>query len=281
MNDYIRRASNSLWETLENNQRRIRHLLGIDVIIERLAMITDIYMPAMVQHQKVFPKYKGINKGKTVVVVGTGPSSEYYTPISEAVHIGVNNIVFRKDIQFDYIFIADFDDRAEYFEKVLSDNLDSIKFFGINYVRKSALIPEYLRERKDVETYYIDGYNWTLYGAKMEKDRKFVYPLDLSVSPFKSYGTNMYCAFQFALWTHPDKIYIVGADCWGKSHASGLDYGETCGDYRVYIKPWRKLKEFAESYYPDIEIVSLNPVGLRGVFKDEYTDKYMETGSHR
>ena len=33
------------------------------------------------------------------------------------------------------------------------------------------------------------------------------------------------------------------------------------------------MKEFAETYYPDTEIISINPVGLKGVFKDEFTEK--------
>ena len=286
MDNYIKKISNDFWDVLENNKRKIRHLLGTDVIIDQMAMLTDIYMPAMIQHQKVFPQYKGINKGKTVVVIGTGPTFDYYMPIPDAVHIGINNAVFRKDIMFDYIFMADFDNGREFFEKVYADSQGSVRFFGIHYTRKGALIPAYIREWEDVETFYIDDYNGDIYGNIYEKSRKFVYPLDLSISPIKAYGTVMYCAFQFALWTHPDKIYIVGADCSGKvnAHASGLNYesvnyGNTNFDYnkfnyRRFIRPWRKLKDFAENYYPDIEIISLNPVGLKGIFKDKYTDKY-------
>ena len=36
------------------------------------------------------------------------------------------------------------------------------------------------------------------------------------------------------------------------------------------IKLWLKLKKFAKTYYPDTEIISVNPVGLKGIFKDVY-----------
>ena len=39
------------------------------------------------------------------------------------------------------------------------------------------------------------------------------------------------------------------------------------------IDGWKRMKEFAETYYPDTEIISINPVGLKGVFKDEFTEK--------
>ena len=281
MNDFIKRVSNDFWEFLETNQKRLRHILGTDVIIEKLALLEDIYLPAMVQHQKVFPKYKGINKGKTVVVVGTGPTFDYYEPIKNAVHMGLNNALFRDDIKFDYFFVADYEDK-EYFDRVFSIGYDFKKFFGINYYKynqKYGLIPDYLRERDGVEAYYVEGYNYETKGQRYEKDRKFVFPIDLSVSPFKSYGTSLYCVFQFALWTHPNKIYLVGADCSGISHAGKIgykkiNYNDISFDFRHYIRGWRKLKDFAEANYPDVEVISINPVGLKGIFKDEYTDSY-------
>ena len=38
---------------------------------------------------------------------------------------------------------------------------------------------------------------------------------------------------------------------------------------------WSQLKDFAACYYPDVEIISVNPVGLRGIFKDVWTESYL------
>ena len=38
-----------------------------------------------------------------------------------------------------------------------------------------------------------------------------------------------------------------------------------------HAQGWKELKRFAEVYYPTTEIISVNPVGLRGMFKDLYT----------
>lgn len=269
----IKDINNNFWNFLEKNKKRIQHILGTDIIIDRLSLMTDIYMPAMVQHQKVFPKYKGINKGKTVVVTGTGPTFDYYNPISNVVHMGLNDAIFREDIHYDYFFICDYVGQDLLFEQILKEDNNTIKFFGINYRGKGCLIPEYLREKDKVETVYVDSYDYDLNGKIFEKTRKFVYPLDLSVSPFKSYGTTLYMVFQFALWTHPDKIYIVGADC-SKGYANKLNMAQSDYDHSWMIRPWRKLAEFSKMNYPDIEIISINPVGLRGIFKDEYTEGY-------
>ena len=36
------------------------------------------------------------------------------------------------------------------------------------------------------------------------------------------------------------------------------------------------VKEFAEQYYPETEIISVNPVGLKGLFRDEYTEEFLK-----
>ena len=36
---------------------------------------------------------------------------------------------------------------------------------------------------------------------------------------------------------------------------------------------WLKLRDFIKAFYPDIEIVSINPVGLKGLFKDCYQNE--------
>lgn len=41
------------------------------------------------QHKRVFPKYKGINVGKNVVIVATGESVNLYSPPPQARFISV------------------------------------------------------------------------------------------------------------------------------------------------------------------------------------------------
>jgi hypothetical protein len=39
------------------------------------------------------------------------------------------------------------------------------------------------------------------------------------------------------------------------------------------MRGWNEFKKFASIYYPKTEIISINPIGLKGLFKDIYTDK--------
>lgn len=271
---------------IEKEQRklkeRIRSYIGTginDPLFDRAAIITDIYLPALAHHQTVFPKYKNINKGKTVVIVGGGPTLDYYEPISNAIHIAINYTVRRQDIQFAYCFTSDYDakDALEFYNELMSYGDSLISFFGINYRRVKALIPEFICARDYVEWYYVDSYDWGMFGQNFDKVAKFFYPLDISTSPFKSYGTTMFCALQFALWTHPDKIYLVGADC-SNGHANNIGYTLAENfDFTYLVTAWEKSEEFIKAYYPDIEVVSINPVGLKGLFQDEYTELFKRT----
>lgn len=253
---------------------RLRKELGIDTIIAHENAIKDLYIPAAVTHQKVFPKYKGINKGKTVVLVGTAPTLDYYTPIEGAVHIGVNRAFLREDIPLDYLIRCD--RMEDEIEKQISEyrGNNCKKLYGYMY-RSRACIPEYIKDKEDVESFYCLSYDYQKYGYDLDKDRFFFFPPDISVSPFKSYGTTMFIVFQFALWTHPEKIYLVGCDC-TTGHCALAEDNSIFSDYSYLINPWKKAKEFAEDFYPDIEITSINPVGLKGIFHDEYTESYKE-----
>ena len=221
------------------------------------------------------------------MVTGTGPTFDFYKPIPGAIHMGLNDAIFRDDIHYDYYFVSDYVNQTELFNKILNYGNEMNIFCGINYRGKDCLIPDYLRERENVETVYAESYDYGLNGKGFGDTRKMVYPLDLSVSPFKSYGTTLLMVFQYALWTHPNKICLVGADC-SSRHAKSANEKEVLIErkggtgrkkrvavqsFRYLVRAWKKLAEFAEANYPDIEIVSINPVGLKGVFQDQYTEE--------
>ena len=44
----------------------------------------------------------------------------------------------------------------------------------------------------------------------------------------------------------------------------------------LWVKGYQEIKKFAEQLYPDTEIISINPVGLKGVFHNMYTESYLE-----
>ena len=41
-------------------------------------------------------------------------------------------------------------------------------------------------------------------------------------------------------------------------------------------KEWNIIKKIAPVFYPETEIISVNPVGLKGMFHDVYTKSYLQ-----
>lgn len=41
------------------------------------------------------------------------------------------------------------------------------------------------------------------------------------------------------------------------------------------VNYWKKFKAYVDELYPDVEVISINPVGLKNVFKDRYDETYL------
>ena len=223
-------------------------------------------------HQKVFPKYRNINTGKNVVLIAPGPSLNFYKPIENSIHIDVNRACLFDKVQLDYLFVIDYKVTKNFFNKIKSYP-NCKKFLGAFFnIGTDISIPFFEKEGQDIENYFIDCNNF-------DYQEKF-YP-DLSTSPLPSFWSVTFSALAFALWTNPKKLYLVGCD---ESDFESYEYfnGEKAilpdnvsgfkENHKIkHAQGWKELKRFAEVYYPTTEIISVNPVGLRGMFKDLYT----------
>ena len=219
-------------------------------------------------HGRIFPQFKNINNGKDVVIVATGPTLAKYKSIKDAVHIGVNRAYQFNKIKLQYLFMLDGTATKSYIDEI--DKLDDIvKFYGLNLFkeeyRPGVRIPEYHLKSKN--SYRCYTYNY----QNMELNT------NLEVFPLYNSASIAFAAIHFALYTHPKRIFLVGCD---SNSAPYWDGGGREQDYMVQadrinnimLDGYKKLKRFAQICYPDVEIISINPVGLKGLFKDVYTE---------
>ena len=65
----------------------------------------------------------------------------------------------------------------------------------------------------------------------------------------------------------------MGCDANLNGYFGGVNKNKLCLDNVIH--GWKKFKEFAETWYLETEIISINPVGLRGLFHDVYTESYL------
>ena len=223
-------------------------------------------------HSQVFPKFKNCNANKNVTIVGCGPTIQYYDNEINSLNLALNKSILRDNIEFDYIFATD-----SYLLKTCPGYLDIIKNKkGIKFIGK-YLNPEFglnFPIIKDEEKYNIYRY-YTASRRGLPSLKQFEYEIhdDITTYPLPGYYSISFAALKFILWTYPDKIYLVGLDT---AHVGNFFDGASSYNYKKMIEGYKRFKAFAEKYYPETEIISVNPVGLKGIFKEVYTQRYVD-----
>lgn len=273
----------SLWEqsvfsSIENIQQSLAllphlkaqndYIAGKNDYIANKSAINDMYLTierAKLQNS-TFSKYKNINQNKDIVLVATGPTVNFYKALKGVVHIGVNKAFNINGISLDYLFIQDYIAASSYIEQAAS--LPCKKFYGIIPPSwfPGIVIPESIALKHQAERYYID----VMIGRKISEPL----PFDISVWPFYDWGSVILPTAQFALYTNPRRIYLAGCD----TSNSGY-FDNTKSTYPLGVEDitygWKKIKEMAAIYYPETEIISINPIGLKGLFRDVYTEAFL------
>lgn len=252
---------------------RISKSLNKDILLEeikKIKILVDVKISKLEKkincqnlHAKTFTKYKNIFQKKELVIVGAGPSLSNYIPLNNKIHIGVNRVYQYDKINFDFLFLQDFNASKNYIDDFLKYKCP--KFLGV-LEDVNISIPEYYYNQPKVEKYFTQ-YPFSGFST------------DISNNPLGDYASVIFPALNFAVYTHPKKIYLVGCDCnlngyWnGQPMKIQKDILANCLEHNK--RGWSDFKKFINYHYPDIEIISINPVGLKGLFKDIYTQEYL------
>lgn len=218
-------------------------------------------------HKSAFAGFRNKFAGKSVVLVGAGPSLKNFQPIKNAIYVGLNRAFLFDKVKFDYLFSIDMAGINKIYDEFIQ--YDAEKFLGDQNLGPMYQIPEsVINKIKNVRRYKTDAGLWSRFAT------------DIEYMPLGNFNTVSLQAMQFILYTNPAKIYLVGIDCSDaghftdntKNHIEEFDTtkrGTTMTQWaNLSIEYWAQLKNFAKTYYPDTEIISVNPVGLRGMFTD-------------
>lgn len=231
-----------------------------DLILVQTSNSFSIYN----QHQNVFPKYKNINQGKDIVLIATGPSLKDFKLIENAIYVGVNKAFKYDKAKFDYLFLSDYSGQTKnYIDEFVNYNSPyTKKFIGFlnEDLEPNCIIPDKYSQYPNVERYY-----------SIHPTLKNNFTFDISTQPLYGPYSIAFSAMQFILWTNPRRIYLVGCDCNMSGYYDSADKNNLAVD--EVINGWKRMKDFANMYYPDTEIISINPVGLKGIFKDKTFDE--------
>ena len=213
---------------------------------------------------RTFEPYRNKFRGKKVVIFATGATSNHYRPIPDAIHIGLNFAWIKKDVTFNYLFTNDGPTKEvrkemeQGFDRItggvfISKFMDRIQHCYNNY-------PEDISLRfNNVHRFYID-----------DSVDNPIYQ-DICYHPLMCCASVVFAALHFALFTYPKEIYLVGCDVANTGHF----YEKDCilPNIDKMKVAYARMKMFATQYYPETEIISVNPVGLKGLFRDLVTTK--------
>jgi len=219
-------------------------------------------------HARLFEKYRDCNKGKDLAIVACGPSLDDYKVIKDALHIGINRAFLKKEIRMDYIFMHDRQLVEECGEEIKKYNADKFIAFATGkgnaklFNASSEQVKEIGAKRFLISDVAIED----TVGGQFD-----VIQMDITKGLlFDRGGGTVFSALQFALFTHPRRLYLVGCDCSEDGYFRGAKtkIKQSLLGKTEYL--WKEANVFIEQYYPDIEVISVNPVKLKGVFKNLY-----------
>ena len=250
---------------------------------EQLLKITnDIFYNMYVLQQvpnihKNLVQYKNINIGKDIIIYAGGPSifdyQDEYTTAS-TIKCGVNGITALVP-DLNYLITED----TFIQEPHVNQDLDNYKgnncqkFYGILPHRRLLELNQFEPFTERIKPYNIHNANATQFLiSDVFKDR---WAVNIETEAIGDFGGAVFSALQIMAYTRPKRIFLIGCDCTNSKCAYHTDRKKQIM-HSDKIDGFKAFKEFAQTTYPDIEIISINPVGLKGLFKDIYTEKFLE-----
>ena len=223
-------------------------------------------------HMQTFPQFKNINAGKNVAIIGCGPTVQFYNSELDTVNIALNKSILLDKFNFSYLFSWDYNGFIKYgeldfFETV--KNMDCVKFFG-RFLSESVVEIPVLPDDLKNKIYHF--YSSVRHGLPARQYGRIIHT-DIETHPLADFMSVSFAALHFALYTQPKKIYLIGLDTTNSGHILNCNHEYYVKDL---LEGYQKFKEHINKFYPQIEVISVNPVGLRGMFKDVYTQSYID-----
>ena len=256
-------SSNTVNGRLDNIEDSIMH-----TYVNQNALLEAACWSNVIQelHKDTFKPYKNIYSGKDIVLVATGPTLNYYVPIQDAVHIGVNGSYTKNTIMYDYYFVLDYRGQGRTFDLEKICKMDCRVFLGKYVKRNFALnmeIPEFYFQNDNVSNFYVMPL----------PSKPIIYP-DIEYFALMDWHSITFPAINFALYTNPKRLFLVGCDSSSNDHFNKTIAADLIKTDKL-VAGYKAIHKFTSCYYPNTKIISVNPVALKGIFDDVYTESYL------
>jgi len=231
--------------------------------------------PRHVPINRSFLPFKNKHEGEAAIVFGTGGSLREFSyavlPEEPLVRVGVNLMIYKREFELDYYWCSDFPDNdyvqreSGYLETIIERSRDTQVFCGTTVNGR--------QQPRHFTSEHAKAMNAIEYDLHLGHGPN-AFSYDLVTMPFYNHSI-IFSAMQFLLYAGVQRIYVVGCDCGGvnscvevKFEDGRLHSQERYALHRNLIEDWQHFAEFKDKEYPNVEIVSVNPLNLKGLFSD-------------
>lgn len=228
------------------------------------------HLKAAIVHQRNFSEFCQCHKGKKIALIACGPTLKYAKYLDEMIYVGVNGAYRQSKVKLNYIFVQDNVPWIKEVNNYLPQYCQ--KFYGIipqeRCRNNNSLLPISIFDIKEsnAKEYYLEDllfHNW---------------PNNIAIEPFRDHCGAVFSAMQFILYTNPKNIFLFGCDCTNGSHFydENSNYSHS---YLYQIKSWKSLKQYTDKYFSETKIYCVNPISLKGIFIDIYTQDFLKSNN--
>ena len=213
---------------------------------------------------------KDLHKNRSAILIGSGPSIiddntmdiiKRLVSEEKCLLFGTNHVLHLQEIIFDYVIVIDQDAHAKLKSKGLYNKKvnEALILGGKNYENindsdiQNSIICLPPPNHKNILSYKLPTRKHNL-----QEVLKYVGHIIKASS--------MFVTLQLVLYTGVSRIYLAGIDC--TDVYGSLNQNAFKPEYSKLIKGWVGFKNFVNVHYPHVEILSINPVGLKDVFKE-------------
>jgi len=231
------------------------------------------------KHNNHFSRFENIHVNRESILFCTGPSLHKFNldvfP-QDVLKVGVNKIYnnYKISSRLDYYFFG-----SHY-------HIDKKHREGIHHMRKQNKKIMFLSSTFTAK--FGDGRETGLGNINKESANSlgalpfevgspnsgpgYKWIKNIAKNPFYG-GSIAFPAVQFLLYTGVKTIYLVGCDLGNSNahfHNSKNPTAANDSASNFYLSGWKMLPEFIKRNYPNSKIITVNPVGLKGVFGELY-----------
>lgn len=216
--------------------------------------------------------------GKKVFLFAPGPSLNNFDKTiipSEYLKAGVNGVIIHKEYQdLDlYFWSGDIDtNRRRTFSEIdIKNNLPNLKSSCIKFtnptINKQHRHPMWGQTQiKQSEADQLGFISYDIAFGKSYEDPVDTWHVDLNKG--LDAVSICYASCQLLLYMGIKEIVLVGFDCTSKHSYTHLVDSDVC-DWKdnQLVDRWIKFKHYVNKHFPDVQIKSVNPQGLKDVFE--------------